>query len=180
MACLLFVCFENVHGYYGAGSKHMRCGVSLLEQWQAQNLRSSHDSISSKVQLDSLIHDEVFQIFSRLDTRAFAHLGTESPLYSNAKLLLWEMVRHEGFHIPTTFADLLEARKCSEPSIFILGCSFFPTTLPSKMGEILFAKKRRYVSRCCSNSKKQSDTYSNHSLILLPTLLSLQAPRYFM
>jgi hypothetical protein len=67
---------------------------------------------SSKVQPDSLIHDEVFQIFIRLDSQAFAHLGTESPLYPNARLLLWEMARYMGFHVPATFADLLEAWKC--------------------------------------------------------------------
>ena len=114
VACLLFVCFRSFNGDYDAGGKHIQCGVSLLEQRQAQNLGSSNDRTSSKVQVDGLIHDEVLQIFSRLDSQAFAHLGTESPLYPHARLLLWEMARYKSFHVPATFADLIEARKCRD------------------------------------------------------------------
>jgi hypothetical protein len=59
LACLLFICFGSFNGDHDTGGKYIQRGVNLLEQWQAQNLRSSSDRTSSKVQVDGLIHDEV-------------------------------------------------------------------------------------------------------------------------
>jgi hypothetical protein len=111
--------------------------------------RSSQDSASLKVEFDSLIYDEVFQIFSLLDTQAFAHLSTGLFLYSNARLLLWEMTRRKGFHIPITFADLLEARTLGRPYAADRPLPYYfiilPTKLTSRMRRILSGWKRRAV-----------------------------------
>lgn len=86
--------------------------MKLLSQWQSQNVSPTAKGGHSEYQIAGLVHDEVFQMFARLDAQAFAHLGSESSLYPEGKLLLWETVGMKGFRIPTTFTDIVEARKC--------------------------------------------------------------------
>jgi hypothetical protein len=103
VACLLFVCFENFHGDYGAAAKHMQCGLSLVDQWQAQ---------SSPGQTEELYNDEVFQMFARYNAQSFQHLGSAASLNPNPRLLCLEKMGRKEVSIPIIFTDVLEARRC--------------------------------------------------------------------
>lgn len=103
VACLLFVCFENFHGDYEAAAKHMQCGLSLVDQWQAQ---------SSPTQIEELYNDEVFQMFARYNAQSFQNVGSASPLNPNPRLLYSENMGRKEVCIPIMFTDLREARCC--------------------------------------------------------------------
>lgn len=103
VACLLFVCFENFHGDYEAAAKHMQCGLSLVDQWQAQ---------SSPYQIEELYNDEVFQMFARYNAQSFQHVGSASSLNPNPRLLYLENMGRRDVSVPVIFTDVREARCC--------------------------------------------------------------------
>lgn len=102
VACLLFVCFENFHGDYEAAAKHMQCGLSLVDQWQAQ---------SSPGQIEELYNDEVFQMYARYNAQSFQHVGSASSLNPNPRLLYLENMGRKEVSIPVIFTDVREARR---------------------------------------------------------------------
>jgi hypothetical protein len=104
IACLLFVCFENFQGDCEAATKHLQCGLSLLDQWQAQ---------SSQAQIGEFQNDEVFQMFIRLNSQSYSYLGSEQTIGNgHMKLFYGENAEKTRAQIPIIFGDVFEARTC--------------------------------------------------------------------
>jgi Fungal specific transcription factor domain/Fungal Zn(2)-Cys(6) binuclear cluster domain len=103
IACLLFVCFENFHGDYEAAARHMQCGLSLLEQWQATNPRGY---------IADPYSEEVFQIFARYNAQSAQHIGAAGTSNPSPKLFYWESIGKRVVPIPLIFANVHEARMC--------------------------------------------------------------------
>jgi hypothetical protein len=114
VACLLFICFENFHGDHDAANSHVLCGLGLLDQWLAQNLPADMSAAGKRAQLQDLHQDEVFRIFSRIDSQSYAHTCASASVSLNPapKLLLWESVSDTGIDVPFVFVELSEARSC--------------------------------------------------------------------
>lgn len=103
VACLLFVAFENIHGDPEAAAKHMHCGLNLLDQWQAQ---------CSSTQVEELQRDDVYQMFVRLNSQAYSHIGSELSWHPNPKLYYWNSVARKRADVPVMFTDIHSARWC--------------------------------------------------------------------
>lgn len=99
ISCLLFIAFESIQGNHEASLTHMRSGLLLFRNWQAENNITAN---SSPDQQD--IDSELVHMFSSLEVTALALNDQLS-----ADILLQD-VKHYSCSIPEFFDSLSEAR----------------------------------------------------------------------
>ncbi|KAK3940307.1 hypothetical protein QBC46DRAFT_128133 [Diplogelasinospora grovesii] len=134
ISCLLFACFETLHGNRDVAVSHINHGLAIMDQFMSAH-RSNYRTLKTDDPDDKLVkpeptnaplsgyveygerspapfvlEDEILQVFQRLDYQSWStgvmHRWRDSPpIYIRAN------GNHSQHDVPGTFSDLKEARR---------------------------------------------------------------------
>lgn len=100
ICCVLFICLENFSGNYDKALAHLQSGLTILENWRKEDIRSA-----SELKL----RDNLTQIFRRFDLQTTTFMDSRQP-FINATTLGDHNSEHDG-PIPASFLSLQQAQQ---------------------------------------------------------------------
>jgi Fungal specific transcription factor domain/Fungal Zn(2)-Cys(6) binuclear cluster domain len=100
ICCVLFICLENFSGNYDKALAHLQSGLSILENWRKEDLKSA-----SEIK----VRENLTQVFRRLDMQATTFMNSRQPLI-NATTFSDHFSENDG---PTlaSFSSLQQAQE---------------------------------------------------------------------
>lgn len=97
--CILFVCLENFSGNYDRALAHLQSGLSILQNWRKEDLRSA---------FEVRVRENITQVFRRLDLQATTFMNSRQPCL-NATSVSDHIAEHNTA-MSASFNSLHEAR----------------------------------------------------------------------
>ena len=116
LSCILFVCFETLHGNREAALHHISHGLQMMESFLKSKASPNVEDPTTEFLTHSpapyVIEDEILQVFQRLDFQSWS-TGLLRPKRTNNKTPHCQSRPQEyPIHkLPESFADLAEARQ---------------------------------------------------------------------
>ncbi|EOO01104.1 putative c6 zinc finger domain-containing protein [Phaeoacremonium minimum UCRPA7] len=116
LSCILFVCFETLHGNREAALHHISHGLQMMEAFLKSKTPPDVEDPTTEFLTHSpapyVIEDEILQVFQRFDFQSWS-TGLLRPKRTNNKTPHTQnRVKEYPVHkVPESFADLDEARQ---------------------------------------------------------------------
>jgi hypothetical protein len=98
VACILFICYENLVGNYASAQMHLRNGMSIL-------MGNRRKALEAGISPQKYVEDDVVNLFSRFDFQAMTFSDAAAPY----RYLLSELDGLDLHQLPTKFTSLSEA-----------------------------------------------------------------------
>jgi hypothetical protein len=76
LGCLLTICFETYHGNHDSALLQIKTGLSLLDDWYAENSRMEEQIRGAHSPAPLIIEDELCHSFARLEIQSMAFMDT--------------------------------------------------------------------------------------------------------
>jgi len=100
ICCILFICLENFSGNYDRALAHLQSGLSILEKWRKEDLKSA-----SEIR----VRENLTQVFRRFDLQATTFMNSRQPMI-NATTFSDHLSENDA-PSPTAFSSLQEAQE---------------------------------------------------------------------
>ncbi|KAE9364634.1 hypothetical protein N431DRAFT_355270 [Stipitochalara longipes BDJ] len=100
ICCILFICLENFSGNYDRALAHLQSGLTILESWRKEDLKSA-----SEIR----VRENLTQVFRRLDLQATTFMNSRQPLINATTF--GDHISDNDAPSSTTFSSLQEAQE---------------------------------------------------------------------
>jgi hypothetical protein len=100
ICCVLFICLENFSGNYDKALAHLHSGLTILETWRKEDLKSA-----SEIR----VRENLTQVFRRLDMQATTFMNSRQPLINATTF--GDNISENDTSMPTTFSSLQQAQE---------------------------------------------------------------------
>ncbi|KAH8885510.1 hypothetical protein GQ53DRAFT_659947, partial [Thozetella sp. PMI_491] len=112
IACLLFVCFETLHGNQSGAVQHIKHGLTIVQQFLERHKDAANGNEGAPADSPSplVLEDEILQVFQRLEFQSWT-TAIMARDRKGATLPFKVPENRTPEDIPPIFSDLEEARR---------------------------------------------------------------------